>query len=147
MSLPSNRMRPPSVVSDPETQLISVVLPEPFGPMSPNRSPALTERLTRLRAVKPPNRLTTPSTSSRAPAIWSVASQAPHQAQDALGREDDEGDQHDADDEQVHLGRDGDRGELLSRTQQHGADDGSDPARRAPDHRHREGVHRVVQAE
>src|SRR5215471_14901689 len=107
MSLPSNRMRPPSVVSDPETQLIRVVLPEPFGPISPNRSPALTERLTRLSAVKPPNRLTRPSTSSRAPAIWSVPSQASHEAQDALGRQDDEGDQHDPDDEQVHLGGDG----------------------------------------
>src|SRR5262249_51181905 len=121
MSLPSNRMRPPSVVSDPETQLINVVLPDPFGPISPNRSPAFTERLTRLSAVKPPNRLTTPSTSSRTSAIASVASQAPHQAQDALGRQDDEGDQHDPDDEQVHLGRDGHCGELLSRAQQHGA--------------------------
>src|SRR6516225_1954142 len=123
MSRPSNRMRPPSAVSDPETQLISVVLPEPFGPMSPNRSPAFTERLTPLRAVKPPNRLTRPSTSSRAPAIASVASQAAHEAEDALRRQNDEGNQHDADDEQVHLGGDRHGGELLRRAQQDGADD------------------------
>src|SRR5213595_1773552 len=29
-------------------------LPDPFGPMRPNRSPALTDRLTRWSAVKPP---------------------------------------------------------------------------------------------
>ncbi len=42
MSRPSNRIRPPSVGKVPDTQLMSVVLPEPFGPMRPNRSPALT---------------------------------------------------------------------------------------------------------
>ena len=32
MSSPSNRIVPPSLGSAPEMQLISVVLPEPFGP-------------------------------------------------------------------------------------------------------------------
>src|SRR5206468_11920049 len=118
MSRPSKRMRPASAASAPDTQLMSVVLPEPFGPMRPNRSPAFTDKLTRLSAVKPPNRLTRPSTSSNAPAIASAPSQASHQTEDALGRQDDEGDQHDAHDEQVHLGGDRHRGDLLGRPQQ-----------------------------
>src|SRR5882724_8013751 len=77
-------------------QLMSVVLPEPFGPMRPKRSPALTCSVTPLSAVNPPKRLTMPCTSSSAPAMASPASQAPHEAQKTLGRQDDEGHQHDA---------------------------------------------------
>jgi len=40
MARPSKRIRPPSVDRAPDTQLIRVVLPEPFGPMRPSRSPA-----------------------------------------------------------------------------------------------------------
>ena len=42
MSTPSKRMRPPSGARAPETQLMRVVLPDPLGPMSPNRSPGFT---------------------------------------------------------------------------------------------------------
>src|ERR1700675_480883 len=109
MSRPSKRIAPPLTGSTPDTQLMSVVLPEPFGPMSPKRSPALTDRLTPLSAVKPPKRLTSPCTSSSASAIASAPSQAPHEAEDSLGREDDEGHEHDAHDEQIHLGGNGHR--------------------------------------
>ena len=38
-------------------QLISVVFPEPFGPIRPNRSPGRISTLTLSSAVKPPKRL------------------------------------------------------------------------------------------
>ncbi len=43
--------------SAPEMQLKAVVLPEPFGPMSPRISPSRTSNDTRLSAVKSPKRL------------------------------------------------------------------------------------------
>src|SRR5262250_1828331 len=91
-SRPSNTMRPPSGTSEPETQLISVVLPEPLGPISPKRSPAFTERLSPFTAVKPPKRLVSPSTSRRA--ATSTAPQALHQPEDTLGRQHHEGHQY-----------------------------------------------------
>src|SRR5438034_6383303 len=53
MSRPSKMMWPPSTGSEPDTQLISVVLPEPLGPISPKRSPGFTAMLTWLSARKP----------------------------------------------------------------------------------------------
>ena len=53
---------PDSLRSAPETQLISVVLPEPFGPIRPKRSPGAISRLTPDSAVKPPKCLETPFT-------------------------------------------------------------------------------------
>src|ERR1044071_8295750 len=38
ISSPWNSIEPPSFRSDPEMQLMSVVLPEPLGPISPERS-------------------------------------------------------------------------------------------------------------
>src|SRR4029450_8651531 len=124
-------MVPPFTGSTPDTQLMRVVLPEPFGPMRPKRSPALTDRLTPFSAVKPPKRLTSPCTSSSGPAIASAGPQAPDQAEDPLGRQDHEGDEHHPHDEQIHLGGDGHRRELLGGAQQDGADHGPDPARGA----------------
>ena len=57
MSSPRNTTVPASVRNAPEMQLISVVFPEPFGPMRPKRSPARISTLTLSRAVKPPKRL------------------------------------------------------------------------------------------
>jgi hypothetical protein len=65
--MPSNPIEPPSLASDPQMQLMSVVLPEPLGPMMPSRSPERTVRLTSESATKPPKRLVTASISSRAP--------------------------------------------------------------------------------
>ena len=50
--------------SAPETQLNSVVFPEPFGPIRPRISPSRTSKDTLLRAVNPPNRLVSPVTVS-----------------------------------------------------------------------------------
>ena len=51
---PSNAIEPPSFRSEPEMQLMSVVLPEPFGPIRPKRSPRAISTLTSDSAVKPP---------------------------------------------------------------------------------------------
>src|SRR5262245_5825673 len=105
MSRPSNATRPPSTGSEPDTQLISVVLPEPLGPINPNRSPGFTAIVTRLSAMKPPKRLVSPSISSSAPAT-SAPAQPAHEAEDALGRQHDEAHQNDANDQQIELGGD-----------------------------------------
>ena len=57
ISSPLNRTEPPEGASAPEMQLKAVVLPEPFGPMSPRISPSRTSNDTRLSAVKSPKRL------------------------------------------------------------------------------------------
>src|SRR5262245_1144935 len=146
ISCPSKRMDPPFTGSTPDTQLMRVVFPEPFGPMRPKRSPGFTDKLTPFRAVKPPKRLTTPSTSSSA-AATSAAPHAAHEAQEPRGGKHDEQHQHHAHDEEVHLRRDGHDGDLLRGAEEHGADHRADPARGAADHGHGEGVHRVVEGE
>ena len=69
ISSPSNTIEPPSFRSDPEMQLISVVLPEPFGPIRPKRSPRAISTLTSDSAVKPPKCLETPLTRRSASLI------------------------------------------------------------------------------
>src|SRR3990170_3507098 len=64
ISSPLNRMEPAVAGKAPEMQLNMVVLPEPLGPMRPRISPSTTSNETRLRAVKPPNRLVRPETVS-----------------------------------------------------------------------------------
>src|SRR5437870_8629793 len=51
---PSGRRRPPSARGCREMRLMSVVLPAPFGPMSPKACPAATARSTRSTAWTPP---------------------------------------------------------------------------------------------
>src|SRR3990170_4476066 len=82
ISSPRNRMEPAVRGRAPETQLNAVVLPEPFGPMSPRISPSRTSYETALRAVKPPNRLVSPLTVSMRSVLWGVASRGcrPHAA-------------------------------------------------------------------
>ena len=53
MSRPSSKMRPPSGGTTPVMQLNSVVLPAPFGPISPVMRPASTSRSTPRRARTP----------------------------------------------------------------------------------------------
>ena len=65
MSSPQNTTLPVWGRSAPEMQLISVVLPEPFGPIRPNRSPFLISTLILSSAVKPPNVLVRVPTCSR----------------------------------------------------------------------------------
>ena len=62
---PRQRSVPSSGRVKPQTTLNSVVLPAPFGPMTPSTSPCSTWRLTALSAVRPPKRTVTPSTSNR----------------------------------------------------------------------------------
>src|SRR5436309_7164891 len=46
-------------------QLSKVVLPAPFGPMTPMMSPCSTSKVTPVRALTPPNRLLTSRTASK----------------------------------------------------------------------------------
>src|SRR5690349_25022596 len=64
ISAPSNRIDPAVGTSVPDSMLKMVLLPEPFGPIRPRISPCATRNDTLLTAVKPPNRLYSPSTSS-----------------------------------------------------------------------------------
>ena len=57
-------------------QLKSVVLPAPFGPIRPQIAPWATSKDTSWRAVTPPNRIVTPSTTSRAEACGSAPTSA-----------------------------------------------------------------------
>src|SRR6266849_329725 len=64
ISSPRRRTEPAVGGSAPDTQLNSVVLPEPLGPISPRISPSRTSNDTPLSAVKPPNRFVSPETVS-----------------------------------------------------------------------------------
>src|SRR6202171_1969319 len=64
ISAPANPIEPAVGSSVPESMLKIVLLPEPFGPIRPRISPCSTLNDTLLTAVKPPNRLTKPSTTS-----------------------------------------------------------------------------------
>ena len=66
---PSKRTVPLSLRNVPHMQLTSVDLPEPFGPISPTRSPGCTDRLMSSNATNPPKRLPRFSTTSRGSAI------------------------------------------------------------------------------
>ena len=61
------RIEPEVGTSAPDTQLNSVVLPEPFGPISPRISPSRTSNDTPLSAMKPPNCFVRPVTVSTGP--------------------------------------------------------------------------------
>src|SRR5512134_2776214 len=99
--------------SAPEMQLIRVVFPEPFGPIRPNRSPLRISTLILSSAVKPPKVLVIASTCSRgasgAASFVMLASRTQaiartQQPDDALGRDDHEQHQHDAEHQHVDLG-------------------------------------------
>src|SRR5271163_4873255 len=63
---PSNLTSPALGRNWPRMQLKSVVLPEPFGPMTPRISPSSTANETSLTAATPPKRLLRPETLSTA---------------------------------------------------------------------------------
>src|SRR5690242_5046387 len=67
MSAPRNRTRPAVGARNPVTRLNSVVLPAPFGPISPTISPSRTVNETPSTARSPPNARARPATSSTAP--------------------------------------------------------------------------------
>ncbi len=64
MSVPSNMTLPWSGCSMPSRQLKNVVLPAPFGPMSPTASPASTSTETSSSALMPAKRFEMPRASS-----------------------------------------------------------------------------------
>src|SRR2546425_121728 len=64
MSWAARRTGPPLGRWGPLTTLNKVVLPAPFGPMSPVTEPPGTSTLTSVRALIPPKRTETPSTRS-----------------------------------------------------------------------------------
>src|SRR5262249_3959922 len=66
IALPSSQTSPPSAVRLPATVLKSVLLPAPFGPMSPVMLPAAIVKLTLSTARTPPNAFTRSFTSRSA---------------------------------------------------------------------------------
>src|SRR6201986_1091475 len=75
ISVPANSMEPAVGSSVPESMLKIGLLPEPFGPIRPRISPCSTLNDTLLTAVKPPNRLTRPSTTSTGDPLGSLLCQ------------------------------------------------------------------------
>src|SRR5579884_2837220 len=63
---PASRTSPRSGRSSPLIRLTSVVLPAPLGPIRPRISSGIRWRVTSWLATRPPKRLLTPSTASRA---------------------------------------------------------------------------------
>src|SRR3984885_11560636 len=61
MSFPMKVTRPELAGATPQTGLTSVVLPSPFGPISPSTSPLLMQSVTSRSACKPLKRLDTAS--------------------------------------------------------------------------------------
>ena len=54
--MPSKAMRPPCNLTAPQSALVSVLLPAPFGPISAVSSPGCSVKLTSCSACSPPNR-------------------------------------------------------------------------------------------
>src|SRR5512139_1181618 len=109
--LGSPSMRRPSSVMDPavggmspETRLRSVVLPAPFGPMSPCTSPASTRREAPSTAASPPKVRRTPSSSSSTglPPRPQPGPDPGRQRGDALRQEEDDEEQHRPVHEEAH---------------------------------------------
>src|SRR5690242_20462404 len=63
-SRPLNRTRPAVGFTKPVTRLMSVLLPEPFGPITPSAWPARTSKVTSFTARTAPKLLKSPSTRS-----------------------------------------------------------------------------------
>src|SRR5215472_3720965 len=93
-SRPRKLTRPPSTGRRPVTQLKSVVLPEPLGPIRLTSSPAPTDRSTASTAVTPRKRLVSPRTSRSGMSLPRGGAAAQESA-DALGPADhDDEEQH-----------------------------------------------------
>src|SRR3954453_16921517 len=122
-------MRPLSVGSVPEIWAMSVVLPAPFGPMSACTWPRTISSVTSSVAMTPPKRLVTPRSSS-------MVATSGKQAGDAFGRQQDDGEEHDADREagvvlvvwpQLREPGDAVIGDQMFQAEQHGSADDATP--------------------
>src|SRR5213594_3156978 len=91
ISRPWKKMRPPETRSAPLTRLKNVVLPAPFGPMSPTISPSSAANSTSLTATRPPNSLRSCSVRKTSDTAY-----PPHHCPQAVWCE-----QHNEDDEQA----------------------------------------------
>src|ERR1700751_1049088 len=97
MSFPAKRIAPCVGCSAPAMHFISVLLPDPFGPINPWNSLSPTLRSTPFRAVSRPKSLVTPLTSSSgtvvplAPMIGGLV--RPSECADALALAHDQTDQ------------------------------------------------------
>src|SRR6187455_1448924 len=111
MSAPPNITVPDVGISAPATHFISVLLPEPFGPIRPWNSFSATVRSAPFRAVSLPNILTRPRASRRAmialprrPAeIADTLALAEDQADEASGTKQDDQQQQDAENDRPDL--------------------------------------------
>src|SRR2546429_6668781 len=141
MSDPSKRIAPASLPRLPEICPIKVVLPAPFGPMRACTSPRFTSSVTSSVATMPPKRFET---------FFSSSMLLPReQAGDALGGEQHDRQQHDADPKTCVLlivreyrGEPVDAvvGDQVLEPEQRGRADHSapEPSRAAHDHHHHE---------
>src|SRR5690348_10163167 len=95
MSAPRNRTCPAVGARNPVTRLNRVVLPAPFGPISPTISPSRTSNDTPSTARSPPKVRDSPETSSTAPPPeqWTAGPSREHRAEYAareIRRDEDE---------------------------------------------------------
>src|SRR5437762_10836332 len=117
--------------------LKSVVLPAPFGPMMPSRSPARTSRLTARTAVRPPKRLVTRSSVS----TDSPGANASGEPDQSLRGEPDDEDEGRAVDDEIDPGEPGLHARerrpqvRLERRDQHRAEKGAEGRAQSPDDR------------
>src|SRR5690606_11199286 len=142
---PSSRTRPASGGRWPLMTFSNVVLPEPFGPISPTSSPSPTSKLASSIAVRPPKRLLMRSMLR----IAGMASRArpqrrrggparpgrePHQPPKAVAEEAGEQDHEQGEHDQVHAADVAQRfrGEIDEEGADHRPDHGADAA----DHGH-----------
>src|SRR5262249_2648166 len=138
-----------SGVRKPEIRWNSVVFPAPFGPMSPTISPGATSKLAPATAWRPPKRLRTSTTSSRA---TSAARGPPARPQALeirvrpLGKEQHHPDQECAVDHEMEPGPAGpgevDPGDLGERRQDQRPEERPEQRPRAPDDGADDDVHR-----
>ncbi len=78
-------IEPASLSSTPVIRLNTVLLPAPLGPISPRISPLFISNETSFTATSPPNRLTSPLTSSSVPPPFGLARRASGGASAGLG--------------------------------------------------------------
>ena len=116
ISPPPNTMRPEVGVCRPAMTLKSVDLPAPLGPMTEKTSPTRTSKLTPESAARAPKLFDTPSTASTTPAVIpstpdtssgglppGPGAHPPSEAQEPMGREEHDDDEHEPDHDRVPL--------------------------------------------
>ena len=112
---PSKSTLPASLCSVPQMQLTRVLLPEPFGPIRPSRSPCSTvevDFVERDKAAEPLAQILVPGALARH-GLPPPFPPSLHQSDQAVRSHDDKSDQQQADDQQVDRRGDRDGGDLL----------------------------------